>query len=147
IQFASSATFDGTNYDVVWANSNATVDVYGTRVSTAGVVLDTRTEGVATVGGKAISTATSNQDVPVIACEASGCVVIWQDRRNINTTGFDVFGQRVNLDFTLAGGEFAVSTVNSSQFSPALGTTGTGFLAAWQDFRDNNAFNVFASTV
>src|SRR4029079_7041439 len=93
IQFASSATFDGTNYDVVWANSNATVDVYGTRVSTAGVVLDTRTEGVATVGGKAISTATSNQDVPVIACEASGCVVIWQDRRNINTTGFDLFGQ------------------------------------------------------
>src|SRR5262249_40346676 len=103
IPFAPPAALRWTPHTLVWGDSRGGTHVYGARVSTAGAVLDTRTEGMATVGGVAISTATSNQDVPVIACQASGCLVAWQDRRNINTTGFDVFAQRVNLDFTLAG--------------------------------------------
>lgn len=146
-QAASAATFDGTNYDVVWENNNAGLNLYGARVSPAGVVLDTRTEGTATVGGVPISTAPDNQQVPAIQCQASGCLVTWQDRRNLAATGFDVFGQLLNPNFTLNGTEFVVSNATGNQFGPVIGSSGAGFFAAWSDLRDNNAFAIFGSTI
>jgi hypothetical protein len=131
----------------VWENNNAGLNLYGARITTAGAVLDTRTEGAVTVGGVAISTAADSQQAPSIRCQATGCLVAWQDRRNINTTGFDVFAQRINLDFTLAGPDFAISNVTGSQFAPEVASSGSSYFVAWHDLRDNAAFAVFGSTV
>jgi hypothetical protein len=146
-QLTSTATFDGTNFDVIWTNNNAGINLFGSRVTTAGTVLDTRVEGAATVGGVAISTAADNQEFSSIACQASGCLVVWQERRNIATTGSDVYAQRINLDFTLAGGEVIVRNATGNQFTPVAASSGAGFLTGWQDLSDNAAFVIFTDTV
>jgi hypothetical protein len=146
-QLTSSAAFDGTNFAVVWENNNAGLNLYGARVSPTGTVLDTRTEGVATVGGVPISTAPDSQESPVIQCLASGCVVVWQDRRNLNASGFDVFAQRLNPNFTLNGAEIVVSNVTGNQFAPVVGVSGAAFFTVWGDLRDNVVSNVFASSI
>jgi hypothetical protein len=146
-QSTSAATFDGTNFDVVWVNNRLGINVYGTAVSTTGTVLNTRVEGTSTVGGVAITTAAENQEFPSIACQASGCLVVWQDRRNLATASYDIYGQLVNLDFTLNGTELVISGVTGQQNTPVTASSGTGFFAAWQDLRDNNAFTTFGTTI
>lgn len=140
-----AAAFDGTNFDVVWGNNNGGVNLFGTRVSTAGVVLDTRIEATLTVGGIAISLAADNQEAPAIACPATGCIVVWGDRRNNTTNGFDVYGQLLTSAFALSGAEFIISNPVRSQQVPAVINTASGFLATWDDARDNNSTTVFAS--
>src|SRR6185503_14402516 len=92
-QYDPKAAFDGTNYVVVWTNNNAGVDLYGTRVSTAGAVLDTRTEDMATVGGVALSTAADAQQLQNLACNTGACIMVWQEGRNLGTSSFDVYAQ------------------------------------------------------
>ncbi len=147
-QQTPAATFDGTNFDVVWTNNNLGINIFGTRVSTAGVVLDTHTEGMATVGGVTITGAPENQQNPAIACDSASCLVIWQDRRNLATSGFDILGQRVSLaSFALVGGEITITTAAFNQFSPAVVSNGGGFFGAWQDNRSGNEVTVFGAAI
>jgi hypothetical protein len=146
-QYAATVAFDGTNYDVVWDNNSGGINLYGTAVSTAGVVLNTRTEGMAMVGGVSVSLAADNQEVPNIACQSTGCLVVWQDRRNLATTGYDIYGQLMNLNFTPNGAEFLVSNAASGQNAPVAASSGAGYFTAWQDLRDLFAFTAFGSTV
>ncbi|MCW5800911.1 MAG: hypothetical protein KIT31_00750 [Deltaproteobacteria bacterium] len=135
-QFEPAATFDGTNHMVVWTNNRAGIDVFGTRVSPAGVVLDTRPEGTATVGGVAVTTAANTQQQPKIACNAGGCVVVWLDERNVPTTSFDLFAQRMSSTFTRVGTEIPLITIAQPQQLPAVAADTTNILAVWQDLRD-----------
>jgi hypothetical protein len=146
-QLLPAASFDGTNYDVVWLNNNLGTRIFGTRVSTAGTVLDTHTEGMAAVGGVQITNTPANPDVPSIACVASGCAVLWQDRRNLATTGFDVFGQMLTSAFALSGSEFLVSNANNSQLSPVVAAAGSALVTAWTDTRDGDTNTVFGGTL
>jgi len=146
-QFEPAATFDGTNFDVVWVNNNGGTDLYGSRVTTAGTVLDTRVEGTNTVGGKVISMAAGSQQLPTIACQSTGCFVAWQDNRTLATTSLDLFGQLLNLDFTLNGGEITISTANLPQQLPAVASAGSGYVLAWQDNKDANGNTIFGATV
>jgi hypothetical protein len=62
--YAPAVAFDGTNYLVVWQDGRGTYyDIYGARVSRAGVVLDP--------GGFAISTATREQRMPAVAFDGT----------------------------------------------------------------------------
>ena len=147
-QTGPTATFNGTNYAVVWMNNNAGLNLYGARVSPTGMVLDTRMEGMVTVGGVPISLAVNNQEIPSIACLSSGgCIVLWQDRRAVPTTGVDIFGQLVNADFTLNGAEFAVTTAIRSQFTPAVVASATDYFSTWDDLREGGPFQVTGSRI
>ncbi|MDQ3365088.1 MAG: hypothetical protein M3680_06645 [Myxococcota bacterium] len=141
-QLHSTAAFDGTNFVVAWANNYAGLDIYGTRVSPAGVVLDVRAEGEAMVGGVPLVVAEENQESPALACSAAVCQVSWQDRRNLQTTGFDIYGQRLTTTsaLTLSGSEFAISSASGNQFAPrvAMASSGDAF-TVWQDHRSGNA--------
>ncbi|HUI48069.1 MAG TPA: hypothetical protein VL119_05200, partial [Acidimicrobiia bacterium] len=135
----SAATFDGTNYDVVWVNSKGGNFVYGARVSTAGTVLD--------VGGVALNGTPANSSVPQISCMSSGCVVVWQDRRAVTTNGYDLYAQLVTTSMTQSGSPFALSNVNGNQELPTVANNGTGFFGTWTDTRDNYANQAFGATI
>jgi len=98
-QSNASASFDGTNFDVVWSSNDNGVDIYGTRVTTAGAILDAHLENTTAFGGKVINKAANNQETPTIACSASGCFVAWQDKRNSASTVTDIYGQALTTGF------------------------------------------------
>ena len=68
--------FDGTNYLVVWEDrrSGTSHDIYGTRVSPAGGILDG--------GGVAISAATGDQAFPALAFDGTNHIAVWEDGRS-----------------------------------------------------------------
>jgi hypothetical protein len=85
--FAPAVAFDGTNYLVVWMDGRGTFyDIYGARLSRAGVVLDQ--------GGFAISTAAREQLMPAVAFDGTNYLVTWTDYRS--ETNSDIYGARVS---------------------------------------------------
>jgi len=144
-QIEPYANFDGTDFVVVWNSNNA---VYGSRVTTAGVVSDTHTEGSVVVGGKSLSAVNSVKDTPSISCDNASCLVVWSDRRNLATTGYDLYGGRFDFTFTAVGSEISVSTATRYQVTPAsVGVPTGGFLVAWEDQRTGAASLAVASRV
>lgn len=149
-QTSSAAAFDGTNYVVAWTNNSNGINLFGTRVSTAGAVLDTRTEGVTlNVGGVSISSLAGNQELSNLTCNPGGCLVVWQESRNLATTSFDIYAQRLTTSPALTnnGAEIIVSNANRPQFVPAIATNNTDFFAVWQDERDTNTDTVFGARI
>lgn len=149
-QFDPAAAFDGTSYVVAWTNNSGGVNLFGARVSTAGVVLDTRTEGATPgVGGVSISSAAGNQELANLTCKLGACVVTWQDSRNLALTSFDIRAQRLATGTALTndGVEIIVSQANRAQFVPAITTNNVDFIVVWQDSRDANADTVFGARV
>jgi hypothetical protein len=108
-----AVAFGGTNSLVVWEdgrNSPDSADIYGARVSQAGIVLDS--------AGIAISTAAHYQLSPAVVSDGTNSLVAWQDERSDPDTS-DIYGARVT-----AGGavldEFPVVMQEGGQYYPAL---------------------------
>ncbi|MFZ1946217.1 MAG: T9SS type A sorting domain-containing protein, partial [bacterium] len=123
-----AVAFDGTDYLVVWQDLRGGVacDVYGTRVSAGGTVLDP--------AGIAISTATGAQEYPAAVFNGAGYLVVWQDRRGGPYA--DIYAARLATDGTVrdpAG--LAVSAASYDQLYPTLAFEGTYWVVAWQDMR------------
>jgi hypothetical protein len=141
-----SIAFDGTNYLVVWDDSRngaSNSDIFGTRVSPAGTVLD----GTAT--GIPISTAATNQSLPALAFDGTNYLVVWQDLRN-GASNTDIFGTRVSpagavLDGASTG--FPISTATNAQFQPELAYNGTNYLVTWADQRTDPSIDIFGTRV
>jgi hypothetical protein len=79
-------SYDGTNFLAAWTDrrSGSGYDIYGARVTPAGVVLDP--------SGIPISTATDWQEYPVLAFDGASFLVVWLDWRNGSS---DIYGSRV----------------------------------------------------
>ncbi len=142
-QQAPSVTHDGTNFLIVWEDlrwvSSLYGDVYGARVSAAGTVLDP--------SGIAICTLAGDQKTPTVVSSGSGSLVVWEDYRNIVTTGQDIYGARVSGAGTVIDpGGIAISTAPNTQMAPTLSFDGTNWLVAWQDLRGGN-WDVYAARV
>jgi hypothetical protein len=132
-QLSPTITFDSTNYLVVWEdwrNNPDTSDIYGTRISQAGTVLDSN--------GIVISSAANGQFDPNIAFDGTNYLVVWGDGRN-GTYNSDIYGTRVNQAGTVLDPEgIAISTHDNSQYSPSVTFDGTNYLVVWQDARGTN---------
>lgn len=148
-QVEPAVAFDGTNFAVVWSNSDGTGrDIYGTRVTTADAVLDTRMSGMDTYGGILLNAGANSQIKPSVDCGGSHCLVVWEDLRNRTTpTENDIFGLLLNLDFTMASGELTVTNAIDFQFSPDVAFGGSTWLAVWQDRRSKGPDYVFGTRV
>jgi hypothetical protein len=123
-QGSPAVAFDGTNYFVVWQDKRnwAFYDIYGTRVSRSGVVLDS--EAIA------ISTAPYGQYYPAVAFDGTNYLVVWQDYRN---GAWDIYGARVSpLGIVLDSAGMPISTAGDSQYFPAIAFNDSNYLVVWQ---------------
>jgi hypothetical protein len=134
VQDDPSVGWDGTDFVVSF--TNAGTDIYATRVTTAGVVVDTHVEDMVNVGGKIISAAAGNQVTSSTSCNPAGCLIAWSDRRNLAANGADIYAQRVDLLLALQGGEIVIANPIWPQASPAVtGGAANAWFAIWADER------------
>ena len=87
-----------------------------------------------------ISNGDGNQQEATVAYDTTHqrFLVVWRDGRNSLTTGEDIYGQLVNADGSLFGGNFVISTATEDQVAPsvAYATINQTFLVAWRDGRN-----------
>ena len=134
-QYYPSIAFDGVNYLVVWQDrrSGAYDDIYGTRVSPSGTVLDP--------SGIAISTATHNQRIPSVAFDGTNYLVVWQDRRS---GIYEIYGARMNRSGTVFDSSgIAISTEAPSSCRPSIAFDGVNYLVVWEDARGASFIDIY----
>ncbi|MFO0675835.1 MAG: hypothetical protein U0169_04835 [Polyangiaceae bacterium] len=118
--------FDGTTFRIVWADGrNGAYDVYGTRVTPAGTVLDP--------GGVALASSGGEQRRPRVASDGASVLVVWEDARS--GVDFDVRARFVAPTGSSPSQEFAVASSAGDQRAPSVGVHDGTFLVAWQDAR------------
>ncbi len=119
-QESPATAFDGTNFFTVWQdNRNVTsYDIYGTRISSTGEVLDPLCIP--------ISTAPGNQINPAIAYGGGNYFVVWVDFRNGRS---DIYGARVNQAGVVLDPSGIFISDNAQ--NPAVAFGGQFYLVAW----------------
>lgn len=139
-QITPAIAFDGTNYLVIWRDTRsgsgpaADTDIYGTRVTPAGGVLDP--------AGIAISTAAGYQGEPQLAFDGTNYLSVWEDGRTFanqlgQIPGVDIYGARVTAAGTvldLSG--IPINTATYMDFNgkanPTVVFAGSNYLVSWQ---------------
>uniref|UniRef100_A0A7C4XV28 T9SS type A sorting domain-containing protein n=1 Tax=candidate division WOR-3 bacterium TaxID=2052148 RepID=A0A7C4XV28_UNCW3 len=136
----SSVAFDGANYLVVWhLYQSGLYDIYGTRVTPAGTILDP--------SGIAICTEGHNQYYPSVTFDGINFLVVWQDERGALGRA-DIYGARVSSEgVVLDPNGIAVSTASEYQLVPAIGSDGTNSLAVWHDYRSNSNYDIYGARI
>ncbi|MCX7837069.1 MAG: T9SS type A sorting domain-containing protein [candidate division WOR-3 bacterium] len=126
-QLFPKVAFDGVNYFVVWEDyRNGKGDIYGTRVSPDGRILDP--EGII------ISNAEDYQTSPAVAFDGTNYLVVWADWRNGEG---DIYGARVTPEgIVLDPNGISISTAEINQVAPSLAFDGINYLVVWRDFRN-----------
>ena len=137
-QMSPKVAFDGTNYLVVWYDSRSgSYDIYGTRVTQNGTVLNS--------AGIAISTATDYQYFPDVSFDDTNYMVVWQDQRNGT---YDIYGTRVDQDgIVLDPAGIAISIASEEQSRPSIDFDGSNYFVAWDDYRSTTSNDIYGSLV
>src|SRR5215203_2658288 len=139
-QVLPAVAFDGTNYLVVWQDrrTDDVYDIYGARVTPAGVVLD--------AGGIPIATAAGEQTAADVAFDGTNYLVTWTD--GSGSSGPEVYGARVTTAGTLLDPDgILISIAGSSQSSAAVAFDGTNYLITWEDGRVDPSNDIWAARV
>jgi hypothetical protein len=116
-------------YLVVWQDdrSGSGNDIYGTRVSTSGNVLDPP--------GIAISTATGRQNFPSIAFDGTNFLVVWADERGGSVSTDDIYGTLVEPDGSvLSPSGNVIADDPNWQDNPSVAFDGTNYLVVWGNY-------------
>ena len=124
--------FNGTDYLVLWLDERTSVasDIYASRVSIAGTVLDT--------AGIAVCTEADVQQRPGVVQDQTGFLTVWQDRRN--GTDSDIYGARLDGNgAVLDAGGVALVAANETQERPVVIKGQTDFLVTWHDTRSGGS--------
>lgn len=129
----------GANYLVVWRQDvGGRGDVYGARVTSAGVVQDT--------SGIAIATNAVEHYTPRAASNGSHYFVVWAEYQS--TTAWDIAGIRVSSAGALLDTSgIPISTALREQFDPDVASNGTDFFVVWTDYRSGNNHDIYGSRV
>ena len=127
-QSSPNVAFTGSQYLVVWGDrrESAAGDIYGTRVSVTGEVLDPL--------GLKISDAPNAVQYLGLAGAGGIGLVVWQDARSASAD--EIYATRVAEDGSvLDPAGFVVSTAPADQGDPAVTVEGDLFLTTWRDCR------------
>jgi hypothetical protein len=122
-----SVAFNGSQYLVVWqVDDYASANIIGTRVDTAGVVLDP--------SGISICTYQGFQGDPSASSDADRFMVVWEDSRG---TDYDIYGARIEQSGTVIDPNgFQISTAADFQANPHVWFGSSQYLVTWDDTRD-----------
>jgi hypothetical protein len=140
---APSVAYANDEFFVVWEDNrndvNTSFDIYGARVSTAGVLLDTN--------GIPISTQPSFEGNPNVASDGSGFLVVWLDQ-DLTTGAAKLFGTHVSdAGAVLDSNRTAIASLAGSETSPAVACNGTNYLVVWSDTNGVTGQNIFGAQV
>ena len=116
-QVDPAVTFDGANYLTVWADGQyGSQDVYGSRVSSGGTVLDP--------AGLVIATGFDDQEAPAVGSADHQSFVAWLQ---VQPPGdYNIHGSRVGADGSvLDPGGIPVSDASGTQAAPVSPSTGS----------------------
>jgi hypothetical protein len=132
--------FSGSHYMIVWEDYRGGVnwDIFGSRVDTAGNILDP--------SGLAITTAGNNQRYPAVAFGNNTYLVGWSDNRN--ATDYDLYACRVDTNgLVLDIDGVAVTNAVENQTNPEIIYDGTNFLLVWEDFRADTESDIYGAKI
>lgn len=143
-QSQPTASFDGTNHLVVWADARAlgglqqptaAHDIYGARVGPTGQVLDP--------AGFPIATAAMDEGEPTVSFDGTNHLVVWRGSQRIAGARVSPAGQ------VLDPGGIPISTAPGDKLAPRATFDGTNHFIVWGDQRDANTVGqqVFAARV
>lgn len=141
--YRPAIAFNGANYLIASDQRQAGYrpNVYSTLASPTAFV-------PAVPGGTLTSTAVAAQYDPKVASDGTDYLLVWEDERNIATTGTDIFAARVGRDAGLIDPlGFPVCTATGDQSRPSPTFTGSGYLITWIDYRDGGTPAIWASRV
>ncbi|HXE75184.1 MAG TPA: hypothetical protein VNN18_06060 [Candidatus Xenobia bacterium] len=124
--------FDGTNYLIAWGETQSQGSVqgklYGARVSTTGMVLDSP--------ALQLADSVRLQAPPHVVFDGDDFVVLWFDEKVADDARYtDVYLRRVSSGGGLVGEPVPASATYFHQFAPVLGYHNGTYLAAWIDGR------------
>ena len=132
-QTAPAVAHDGSGYLVAWqdqrTSSTTASDIYGARLSNAGVLQDKN--------GIGISYAVGHQQYPAVAARAGAFLAVWEDQRNSASVRSDIYGARIQASGAVVDpAGLLISAAANNQLAPAIAHDGTNYLVVWQDFRN-----------
>ncbi|NTX07358.1 tandem-95 repeat protein [Myxococcus sp. CA040A] len=123
-----SVASNGKDYFVVWQDARNTTttsvnnDVYGSRVTSAGAVLETQ--------GLRLVTAPSVRPEPRLASNGADYLVVWR-------AAYAVLGMRVRSDGQVLDPQGILITQSTKgHASPSVASLGAEYLVVWRDFRN-----------
>ena len=137
-----AVAFGGGNYLCIWednSHSGSHVNIYGTRVSTGGGVLDTPFP---------VSVGADLRDHPAVAWGETGSwLAVWTDFRDAGWG--NIYGARVTTwDTIVDESGFAISTQNWGEGYPAVACGDSNWLVAWQDSRERpQRYDIYCARV
>ena len=134
-EWSPAVAFNGTDYLVVWHDLRPDYGIWGTRVTTAGTVLDPAGLDLFTQAGGNGVAFSAGLDV---ASDGSGWFVAWEDARSAGPTdnAIDIYGGRVSAAGTaLDASGIAISTAPEWQGYPRVAFGGGRYLVVWVDDR------------
>lgn len=126
---------------VVWCDARhgtSQSDIYGSRVTLSGGVLDT--------AGFMISTRVNSQTRPAVAFDGANFLAVWTDKRRPDLQP-SLYGERIAPDGTvLDTAPFVISEGHGNQTCARVAFGGSYYLVVWQDSRSGSQC-VYASRV
>lgn len=148
LQFAPSLAAHAGGVLVSWQDyrnfDDSGLDIYATRVT-----VTTNSATVLDPAGIAVCVSPNDQSAPVVAANASGFLVAWEDAREPGTD-FDIYATRIsNAGTVLDPAGLVICNQTNAQTGPALAATTTGFFATWSDARSsiNTGGDIFGAAI
>lgn len=129
----------GTDYLVVWRQDvGGRGDIYGARVTSAGVVQDT--------SGIAIATNAVEHYTPRAASNGSHFFVVWAEYQS--ATAWDIAGARVSSSGgVMDTSAIPISTALREQYDPDVASNGSDFFVVWTDYRSGGNNDIYGARV
>jgi hypothetical protein len=109
-------------------------DIYGAVISD---------NGVGSTHPKRLSTGTESEFRPDVAWNGSNYLVVFEEQFPSNPSDVDIRGQLVDKNGNLVGSNIGIVTPTTGQGQPAITSTSTGFVVAWNDNR-NGLWDIYA---
>ncbi len=100
-------------------------DIYVSRIRADGAVLDTN--------GFVVCPALKEQRRSKAASLNNGYFVIWEDERNLDSTGYDIYGTNITSSGIVAdSGGRRITHFKSSEKAPGISSGGANYMAIWE---------------